>query len=121
MPMPVPLPLDERILVLVMEGGGSLNPKPVLLKWVCHLVWHVRWRDLVRQVPLAFQNLNHPVEHRLEHPGMFEPGLVAGEVDCAVERDPVRPVLDRQVTDPQRLGFVREQRDGPFNDGPLSA
>jgi hypothetical protein len=52
---------------------------------------------------------------------MFEPGLVAGEVDVAVDRDPVRPVLDRQVTDCERLEFVRERRNDIFHDGSLSA
>jgi hypothetical protein len=76
---------------------------------------------LVRQLLLAFQNLNHPVEHRLEHSGVFEPGLVAGQVDAAVDRDPVRPVLDRQVPESERLAVIREGRNGLRHDGSLSA
>jgi hypothetical protein len=56
--------------------------------------------------------MDHLVEHRLEHPGMFEPNLITGQVDVAVDRNPVRPVLDGQVADAERLALVREERNG---------
>src|SRR3954467_2533409 len=102
-------------------GRSSMDRQPALLKRICHLVRYVGWRDLVRQVLLALKGLDHLVEHRLEQTSMFEPSLVAGEVDVAVDRDPVRPVLDRQVTDTERLGLIGERRDGLFHDGSLSA
>jgi hypothetical protein len=111
----------EYLMRPVHVRRSSLDQQPALLKRVCHLVRCVGWRDLVRQVLLGLKGLDHLIEHRLEHPGMFEPGLVAGEVDAAVDRNPVRPVLDRQVTDPERLGFVRERRDGLLHDGVLIA
>ena len=86
-----------------MSGVHLWIRSQLLLKRVCHLVRYVGWRDLVRQVLLGLQDLDHLIEHRLEHPGMFEPSLVAGEIDAAVDRDPVRPVLDRQVTDTEQL------------------
>src|SRR3954454_14007056 len=88
----------EYLMRPVPVRRSSLDPQPALLKWVCHLVRCFGWCDLVRQVLLALQDLDHLIEHCFEQTGMFEPGLVAGEVDGAVDRDPVRPVLDRQVS-----------------------
>src|SRR5688572_21049236 len=89
----------EYLLRPVHVRCSSLDPKLALLEWVCHLIWPVRWCDLVRQVLLGLKGLDHLIEHRFEHLGMFEPSLVASEIDAAVDRNPVRPVLDRQVTD----------------------
>src|SRR3954467_11805651 len=102
-------------------GRSSMDRQPALLKRICHLVRYVGRRDLVRQVLLALKGLDHLVEHRLEQTGMFEPSLVAGEVDVAVDRDPVRPVLDRQITNAERFALAREGRDNLFHDGSLNA
>jgi hypothetical protein len=56
-------------------------------------------RDGFGEVRLGRQALNDLVEQGLQHTGIGEPALVAGDIEIAVDGDPVNPVLDGELTD----------------------
>src|SRR5690349_8096102 len=72
----------------------------------------LRGCHLVGQVLLGLQRPHHAVEQGLQLARVRQPPLVAGQVETAVDRDPVSPVLDREPADAQAVALVGEGLDG---------
>src|SRR4051794_14842074 len=68
-------------------------------------------QDSVRQILVSLEVLDCCIEERLQSPRVRQPLLVAREVERAVDRDPIRAVLDRQAFDGHGRCVVGEGRE----------